>query len=141
VRGAAHQVEDPARNEGGAERAVGRRQEDRSMTETTFGARLQRIPDELRVRAHLAAMDARDAWDRAHLERIGDELVTLRDEARVQAHLGTMDARDAWARIDGELRELAAKSGAAADDAVSTIVHAAEEILRRGDTRSQEKAR
>lgn len=108
------------------------------MTDDTFATRLTRIRDELRLRAHLAALEARTAWDGAHLERIGGELTSLRDEARLQAHLGVMDARDAWARLDGELHVLAGKTGAAADEAVTKIAHAVSEILGDGADSAQE---
>lgn len=96
---------------------------------TDLTIRLQRLREELRARARLAALDARAAWDRAHLERVGDELAAARDEARLQAHLGSMDARDAWARVESELRSIAGRSGAAADEAVATIARALSEIL------------
>jgi hypothetical protein len=95
----------------------------------TISTRVQRIRDELKLRTHLAALDARDAWDRAHLERVGDEIVGLRDEARLQAHLGAMNARAAWARLDDEIRTLAGKTGAAADDATAAIARALGEIV------------
>jgi hypothetical protein len=99
------------------------------METGTLTNRLQQIQGELEVRAHLAALDARTAWDGLHLERIRDELVTVRDEARVQAHLGAMDAKDVWARLDSELRAVAGKTGAAADDAMKAITHAVGQLV------------
>ncbi|MDQ3031596.1 MAG: hypothetical protein M3Y87_04205 [Myxococcota bacterium] len=106
------------------------------MSDDTFSTRLERIRDELKVRAHLAALEARDAWDRAHLARVGDELAAARDEARLQTHLGAMDARDAWGRLEEEARTLAGKAGADIDQAISVLVGALEEIIDRAAQRA-----
>jgi hypothetical protein len=81
--------------------------------------RIERVTDELKVRVHLAGLDAKDAWDRAHLERVGDELASLADEAKVQAHLAGLDAKDALSRVQDRLIELRGKLGVSAD----SIVH------------------
>lgn len=101
------------------------------MSTESLTDRLHRIRDQLRVRGHLAALEARSAWDRANLESVGEELARARDEARVQAHLGAMEARDAWGRVDRELATMAGKTGRAGDEAVATLAHAIDEILGR----------
>lgn len=80
---------------------------------------LRRLRDRARVKAHLAGMDAKTAWDEelspelerleGELERSGREALAkgkeLGGEARVQLHLGVMEARDRWAKLQPRLRE------------------------------------
>lgn len=107
------------------------------MTETTqkkplerLVERMERIGDELKVRAHLAGLDAKDAWDRAHLERITDELKKLGDEAKVQMHLASLEAKDAWAKVQEKTGELRGKVGANADGVVHDIAHGLGDLAR-----------
>lgn len=92
--------------------------------------RMERVGDELRVRAHLAGMEAKDAWDRAHMERITDELRGAADEARLQMHLASLDARTAWNRIDKKVGELSGRFGTAADDVVRELARGLEDVAR-----------
>lgn len=83
--------------------------------------RLEGVRDDLRVRMHLAGLEAKDAWDRAHLERVTDEIAKIGEEARVQAHLANLDAKEAWKRIEERLFELRGKVGASADGALEQL--------------------
>ena len=92
--------------------------------------RMERVGDELRVRAHLAGMEAKDAWDRAHMERISDELKVAADEARVQMHLASLDARTAWGRVDKKISELSGRFGVTADEVVRDLARGLEDVAR-----------
>lgn len=101
---------------------------------------MERIGDELRVRAHLAGMEAKDAWDRAHLERVGDELSMIVDEAKVQLHLASLDAKTAWKRVQDKVIELRGKVGTSADQIVRDTANALGELvhsLRTGEPSSR----
>ncbi|MDQ3034143.1 MAG: hypothetical protein M3Y87_17165 [Myxococcota bacterium] len=106
------------------------------MTDTTkkplerLAERMERIGDELKVRVHLAGLDAKDAWDRAHLERITDELKKVGDEAKVQMHLANLEAKDTWARVQEKTLELRGKVGASADGVVHDIAHGLGDLAR-----------
>lgn len=107
------------------------------MTDTTdkkpllrLAERMERIGDELKVRVHLAGLEAKDAWDRAHLERIGDELAKLGDEAKVQMHLASLDAKEAWGRVQDKSVELRGKLGASADAVVHDLASGIGELTR-----------
>ncbi len=104
--------------------------------ERSLSTRLGRIRDELGHRTRLVALDARSAWDRANLDRIGDELVSARGEARQEVHVGAMAARDAWARLDHEVQRLTMNVGTAADDAAARIALALSALL--GETSPNE---
>lgn len=92
--------------------------------------RMERVGDELRVRAHLAGLEAKDAWDRAHLERIQDELRVAAEEARLQMHLASLDARTAWGRIEKKIDELRGRFGPAADDVVRELSRGLSDVTR-----------
>ncbi|UJR82683.1 hypothetical protein [Sandaracinus amylolyticus] len=107
------------------------------MTDTTtkknlerLAERMERIGEELRVRAHLAGLDAKDAWDRANLDRVGDELAELRDELRVQLHLASLDAKDAWNRIEKKIELLGATPGVHGDEIVRELASNLSEAAR-----------
>ncbi len=104
---------------------------------------IERIGDELRVRAHLAGMEAKDAWDRAHLERIGDELTMIVDEAKVQLHLAGLDAKTTWNRVQDKVIELRGKVGTNADQIVRDTASALSELvhsLRTGEPSDRDRA-
>jgi hypothetical protein len=103
---------------------------------------IERVGDELRVRVHLAGLEAKDAWDRAHLERIGDELRRVADEAKVQGSLAGLEAKDAWHRIEQRLGTLSGRVGAGADEIVRELAASVEEISRafRGRRRDDDQS-
>lgn len=106
--------------------------------------RMERVGDELRVRAHLAGMEAKDAWDRAHLERITDELRSAAEEARLQIHLASLDARTAWSRVDKKIGELSGRFGTAADEVVRELSRGLSDVtraLREGAPRERDERR
>jgi hypothetical protein len=85
----------------------------RALAEET-AARLGALREELRLKVHLAGMDARDEWEeelRPRLqdleERLAKALRRGAGEARVQAHLGLMELREAWTTtLEPRLRDL-----------------------------------
>lgn len=105
-----------------------------------LAARFESIATQLRARTRLATEEARRAWDRAHLERVSDELRTARDEARVQLKLAGKDARRALDRIDEKLAGLRSRASTELDriatDAAERLDHLAD-ALRGGRTRSE----
>jgi hypothetical protein len=107
------------------------------MTETTqkkplsgLVERAERIGEDLKVRMNLAGIEAKEAWDRAHLARIGEEITHLRDEAKVQLHLAGMDAKDAWHRLEKRVEEAKGKFGVGADAIVQELSHGIGEVAR-----------
>lgn len=102
----------------------------RKKTLERLADRMERVGDELRVRAHLAGMEAKDAWDRAHLERITDELRGAAEEARLQIHLASLDARKAWSRVDDKIGELSGRFGTTADEIVRELSRGLSDVTR-----------
>ncbi|AKF04711.1 hypothetical protein [Sandaracinus amylolyticus] len=107
------------------------------MTDTTtkksldrLAERMERIGEELRVRVHLAGLDAKDSWDRTNLDRIGDELAEIRDELRVQLHLASLDAKDAWNRIEKKIDLLGSTPGVHGDEIVRDVASNLAEVAR-----------
>lgn len=76
-------------------------------------ANLMQFRDEMRLKVHLAGMDARKRWE----EDLGPRLDSLykglstrarkgADEARLQAHLGMKELGSKWATLEPRLLEL-----------------------------------
>jgi hypothetical protein len=92
--------------------------------------RMEAVRDDLRVRLHLAGMEAKQAWDRAHLERVQDELARIRDEMKVQAHLAGMDAKEAWSKLESRLEALRGQAGGAKDAIAKELESAMSDVAR-----------
>ncbi len=91
---------------------------------------LEQIRDELRVRAHLAGMDAKKAWDDAHFERVGDTLDVVGHEVRLSLHLASLEAREAWNRVEKRLSAWKSRSGGTVEDAARELSGALTDVLR-----------
>lgn len=87
--------------------------------------RAEHLADDLRVRAHLVGVEAKGAWDKAHLERVSGELGKLRDELKVQAHLAGMNAKSALHHLETRIDALSANVGATGVDGVLRELSAA----------------
>jgi hypothetical protein len=78
-------------------------------------SRIAALKDEVRLKVHLAGMDANTLWEeelRPDLESLEGRLETLLEqglrsagEARVQAHLGLVEARELWEAIEPRVSE------------------------------------
>ena len=109
-------------------------------TETPTKKPLDRIADrfdavgtELRNRARLAGDEAKRAWDRAHLERVTDEVKRAREEAQLQLHLASLDARDAFRETEKRIDALRDAAGVGIDhlaEDLSKQIHRFAETLR-----------
>jgi hypothetical protein len=98
------------------------------------GEQLSAVLDSVRVKLHLASMDAKDAW--GHLEpqlkKVEEKLSDISlgfqnasDEADLQAHLAAMEARDRWDAISSDVGDvIRSMSGAGSPDAKEAFDHA-----------------
>lgn len=102
--------------------------------------RAEQLGGELRVRAHLAGMEAKEAWDKANVDRLGNEFARFRDEMKLQAHLASLDAKDALGRVESRFVELRGKAGVAADAILHELSEGMGELaktLRAGASKSK----
>lgn len=76
---------------------------------------LKALLDELRVQAHLAGMEAKDAWEELEpqlgrmeqrLEEVSERLKQASDEAELQAHLGVKEAQTRWEALKDSLSDV-----------------------------------
>lgn len=91
--------------------------------------RLETFQDDLRLRLHLAGMDASDAWKtvKAQLDKIrhnlddtGAKLSTTKEEADLQTHLGIMEAKARFEGIKETLSEMTTRAKEKLDPAIDT---------------------
>lgn len=80
---------------------------------------LATLRDEIPLKAHLAKMEGRDAWNsvREDVDRMLDRLQSFsermtdtKEEAELQAHLGLMEARERWAKVNDVMTALIDKT-------------------------------
>lgn len=103
---------------------------------------LMQLRDEMRLKVHLAGMDARKRWE----EDLGPRLDSLykglstrarkgADEARLQAHLGMKELGSKWATLEPRLLELVDQilaAGRAADGGrLGSLIHGTKDALGR----------
>ena len=81
--------------------------------------KFQQTKEELRLKAKLAEMDAKDASDdvvayvdkiSSKLNRFFSEVNAGEDQARVRAHLALMEAKDVWSKIHDGYQHAVAKA-------------------------------
>jgi len=92
---------------------------------------LTTLRDEVKLRLHLAGMDARDAWHDAepHLMRAEKRLRDVLDnvapgtaeQVKLELHLGLAEARDKLATVEPKVRALGSAFTDAGQKAVDTL--------------------
>jgi hypothetical protein len=104
----------------------------RLAADTVRGA-LNTVVDEIRLKAHLASMEARDAFDtlEPQLRKVESKLQEYQrlmkdtgDEASLQAHLAMMDARDRWESMQDDVDGVVASIRKRGEDVSGAIDHA-----------------
>ena len=93
------------------------------------------LRDELRVKLHLGAMDAKDGIEalQPELEKLEQRLFTAADETALQIHLGVMNARDKWKELEPKLSPAVKEVGELADKAASLGQRIVDELAQAAD--------
>lgn len=95
--------------------------------------RLTALREELRLKIHLAGMDAHDEWEelRPRLLKLESALRRRTGEARVQLHLGVMELRDAWDAVEPRLHYVMDQIRAQDGHRLRELFQTAKEAVRR----------
>jgi len=117
----------------GEPEAAGANSETKSEAKKSFdklAGRFESLASALRARAGVASDEARAAWDRAHLDRVADDLTRTRDELKVKLHLAGLDARDALDQVERRAVRLQEKAAAGADRLSDELAERLERLAR-----------